>query len=321
MLIRNTTTRSVGATGRWSRIGSLVVLLCLVLPTPVWAGARLDEAEPCAQCHQAEATVWQASPHAQAMTAIDEALKLACSGDIVQDCTCLSCHTTGYDGGAYDHAGVTCEACHGSYEPDHPGSGAMQLSVDSSPCQNCHAATFEEWTKTQHAQSGVQCIGCHQAHTQQTRQSDQDLCGSCHRERLHDFEHTAHEDADVACSDCHLPVAAVRDQTVGLELGGGGNAPDHSFAVASQTCSGCHAASIHVKAPGEALDTADSARLTAMSERVRELAFELDDVKKDNRSLKTWTLFSLGLGLGVGGMLGIIFVSVVGLLSQGKATS
>ncbi len=103
-----------------------------------------------------------------------------------------------------------------------------------------------------------------------------------------------------------------------LELGGGGNAPAHSLTVASQTCSGCHASSIHVKAPGEALDLADDARLAAMSERVQELAYELDDVSKDNRSLRIATLVSLGLGLGVGGMLGIVFVSVVGLLNQGR---
>jgi hypothetical protein len=58
-----------------------------------------------------------------------------------------------------------------------------------------------------------------------------------------------------------------------------------------------------------------------MSERMRELAYELDDVKKDNRSLQTVALVSLGLGLGIGGMLGIAFVAVVGVLSQRKGKS
>jgi hypothetical protein len=317
MLIRRMTTQGGSASSRRLQSASLLVLLCLVLPVTAWASPGPADAEPCAQCHPAEAAAWQDSPHAQALVNIDAELKA--TGD---QSACLSCHTTGLDDtGVYDHAGVTCEACHGLYEPNHPGSGTMRLSVDSSPCQNCHAATYEEWTKTVHAQSGVQCIGCHQAHTQQTRQSDDALCGSCHRERLHDFEHTAHENANVACADCHLPAAAAFDTNVGLGLGGSRNAPAHSFAVASQTCSGCHATSIHIKAPGEVLNQTDETRLAATSERVRELAYELEDVKQDNRSLQTVALVSLGLGLGVGGMLGIIFVAVVGLLNQRKAES
>jgi hypothetical protein len=316
-MLKSMTIRGGSASSRRLQSASLLVLLCLALPVTAWASPKLADAEPCAQCHPAETAAWQDSPHAQALVNIDVALESA--GD---QSACLSCHTTGLDdAGVYDHAGVTCEACHGPYVSDHPASGTMQLSVDSSPCQNCHAATYEEWTETVHAQSGVQCIGCHQAHTQQTRQSDDALCGSCHRERLHDFEHTAHQDANVACADCHLPTAAAFDTNVGLTLGGSRNAPAHSLAVASQTCSGCHAASIHVKAPGEVLNQTDDTRMAAMTERVRDLAYELDDVRKENGTLQTLALVSLGLGLGVGGMLGIIFVAVLGLLSQKKAES
>jgi len=299
----------------WTSI--LVALLCLVLPATAWAEDGPGGVELCAECHPEEAAAWQSSPHAHALENIDESLKLA----IGQESECLACHTTGFDGGVYDHAGVTCEACHGAYVLDHPQNGLMQLSVDSSPCQNCHAATYEEWTNTAHAQSGVQCVGCHQAHTQQTRLSDQELCGSCHRDLLHDFEYTVHQDADVACADCHLPTAAALNTNVGLTVSGADRAPAHNLTVASQTCSTCHATSIHVKAPGEALNQIDDTRLAAMSERVRDLAYELDDTKKENRSLQTLSLVSLGLGLGVGGMLGIVFVAVVGVLSQRKVKS
>jgi hypothetical protein len=100
---------------------------------------------------------------------------------------------------------------------------------------------------------------------------------------------------------------------------GGGAAPEHSFMVASQTCAGCHGQSIHTKAPGEAVEQVYNTRLSAMTERTWQLANELEEAKRTNRSLRTMSVVSLGFGLGVGGVLGVIFVLVVGYISQGRA--
>jgi hypothetical protein len=46
---------------------------------------------------------------------------------------------------------------------------------------------------------------------------------------------------------------------------------------------------------------------------------ELEAAEQANKSLKVMTLVSLGLGLGIGGMLGVVFMLVVGYVSQGRA--
>jgi formate-dependent nitrite reductase cytochrome c552 subunit len=74
---------------------------------------------------------------------------------------------------------VTFEDCHGPYVEDHPKTGTMQLTVDSAICETCHTTTFDQWAGSLHAQSGVQCIGCHLSHSQTFRLTDEALCGTC----------------------------------------------------------------------------------------------------------------------------------------------
>ena len=49
-----------------------------------------------------------------------------------------------------------------------------------------------------------------------------------------------------------------------------------------------------------------------------ELTTELAMAQQTNRSLQTMALVSLGLGLGVGGMLGIVFMQIIGYINQGR---
>jgi ABC-type transport system involved in cytochrome c biogenesis permease subunit len=56
-----------------------------------------------------------------------------------------------------------------------------------------------------------------------------------------------------------------------------------------------------------------------MVERTQKLAYELEDARRTNRSLQTVSVVSLGFGLGTGGVLGAIFVLVVGYVSQRSA--
>jgi hypothetical protein len=64
---------------------------------------------------------------------------------------------------------------------------------------------------------------------------------------------------------------------------------------------------------------AANVRLLAMADRAPELVAELEAAEQTNQSLRVMTLVSLGLGIGIGGMMGIIFMLVVGYVVQGRA--
>lgn len=279
----------------------LFVLLALFLVQPVLADSPVAGAETCAECHEMETTAWQNSPHAHAT---DDA------GQTV---------------------GATCEDCHGAYVEDHPEAGVMQLSVDSSVCADCHGQTFEEWKGSLHAEANVQCIGCHLSHSQEFRLTDDSLCGSCHRERLTDYQHTAHNMNDVLCTDCHVEpsvggevVMAVNTDTA-LNLTGGHfvkqeiPAPSHDFtSVTSDNCIECHQKDVHEAMPG-CVGGVTAAELQAVADEVPGLSAKLEAAEEQNRSLQMATPMSLGLGMGIGGMLGIVFMLACGYINRKRA--
>jgi len=311
-------------------IGSLIVLLGLFLPVTVFAGPPHPDyqgPEKCAECHSAEAEAWQDSPHARAMVDIDDSVQLACGDEMeAVECTCLACHTTDFDPSerSYAYEGVSCESCHGPYVEGHPKDGVMHLDVDSSTCSGCHVETYVQWQDSLHAQAGVQCIGCHLSHSQDFRLTDEALCGACHRDRLEDFSHTAHQSAEVGCTDCHLSSTSAHESTAlastSQSIGHSAAPPSHSFTVvSSQACVGCHGQSIHELVPGEDVAQAANVRLLAMADRAPELAAQLETVEQTNKSLRVMALVSLGLGMGIGGMLGVVFMLAVGYVVQGRA--
>ncbi len=315
--------------GRLLLGGFLVVLPGLLLPATVLAGPPdpgYQGPEKCAECHSVEAEAWQNSPHAQAMADIDESELMACGDAVETDaCSCLGCHTTDFDPieRTYAYGGVSCEACHGPYVEGHPKDGVMHLDVDSSICSDCHVETHKQWQDSLHAQAGVQCIGCHLSHSQDFRLTDETLCGACHRDRLEDFAHTAHESSEVGCTDCHLSSATAHETAALVSIDhsiGPSAAPSHNFSVvSSQACVGCHGQTIHEVAPHNDLTQAANVQLLAMADRTPELAAQLKAAEQANKSLRIMTLVSLGLGMGIGGMLGIIFMLVVGYVVQGRA--
>ncbi len=246
-------------------------------------------AEECIDCHPQEATAWQDSPHAKA---------------------------------ASHGFGATCKNCHGSFVENHPGKGVMQLNTDSSVCSDCHAETFEQWKNSPHAKNGVQCIGCHLSHSQDFRLTDETLCGSCHRDRLDDFSHSAHSYAEVTCIDCHLAPGPGIDETALVSAGGSGGTatkqvPNHNFAgVPSENCARCHGQRIHTAALHSDVGNASTVNLVAMADRVPELTDKLEAAQEKNESLQMLTLISLGGGLGIGGILGSLFVLMAGYLTR-----
>jgi hypothetical protein len=331
-MVRSTiATHKGGAIGRLLLVSCLVVLLGFFLPTTVLSAPPQPDyegPEKCAECHSAETEAWQNSPHAKAMTTINETLQLACSEDLeTSECDCLTCHTTDFNPAdrTYAHAGVTCEACHGPYVEDHPKNGVMHLDVDSSVCSDCHVDTYEQWKDSPHGQAGVQCIGCHLSHSQDFRLTDEALCGACHRNQLEDFAHSVHSAQDVTCTDCHLSTTASSEPVALASIHepiGGTAAPSHRFSVvSSQACAGCHGQAIHEEAlPGSVSQVATSVQLPSTTAGpAPELVSELEAAEQANKSLKVMTLVSLGLGLGIGGMLGVVFMLVVGYVSQGRS--
>jgi hypothetical protein len=96
-------------------------------------------------------------------------------------------------------------------------------------------------------------------------------------------------------------------------------APDHSFELAVESCANCHGQSIHQQVFNEAIGEVDQVQLSTMTERARQLANELEDARRTNTSLKTMSVVGLGFGMGVGGVLGIIFAFAVSFVYQERA--
>jgi hypothetical protein len=268
-------------------VSCLAVLLTLLLPSMAFAGSPAQDAvgpETCAGCHPSEATVWGDSPHAKAEN-------------------------------SSTHTAVTCEVCHGAYVPNHPQDGLMQLPADGTCCQTCHTDTYEQWHETAHEGANVQCTSCHVPHSQDTRLAAEELCESCHREEA---EHWVHHEAGVHCTDCHLAVATPPVNSTDVRVMAGDETPDHRFKLAVEACVDCHSESIHDRVFHEAAGHMEISQLSEMTDRTRELAYELEDAKQSNRSLRSMSVVSLGFGLGTGGVLGAIFVLVVGYVVQGR---
>ncbi len=231
------------------------------------------------------------------------------------DQQCKNCH--GPEAAAWEkspHAvkGVTCETCHGAYVEGHPDKGVMQLTSDPKICMGCHTETSSQWQHSKHALANVACTSCHVSHSQDTRLSNQWLCGSCHSDEIQDFTHSAHYEAGVTCINCH---ASKTDSTA---MGG---APSHSFTVIdTQACLDCHSKTIHeqVKPVGV---TASLQPVAVTTDNNQELATQYDTLKRNFQTLKAVSVINLGVGLGVGGLLGIVFVLGVFFLTGrgGKA--
>jgi len=301
-------------------LAGLVALLAL-FSTAVFADAPTplqEDPNQCALCHQTEVQDWQASPHAGAMSSMDPAALAQCQENQGADCTCLSCHTSSFDPTAQTvpHEGVTCEACHGKFVEGHPENGEMKLTVDSSVCSECHTETHKSWENTPHAQAGVQCIGCHRSHTQNLRLDDEVLCKSCHRDRLEDKGHAAHVKTGINCIDCHTSPAST---TSAAAAAAGQLVGSHQFAVDTESCANCHGQTFHEgqTAIGEAAALVAAAEpALAQAATTEETPAQIVNEQSNRRWLQGATALSFGLGIGFGGMIGIVFMLVIGLIVQ-----
>jgi hypothetical protein len=97
----------------------------------------------CTQCHEEIHTAWVDTRHARAFST---PIFQRDWEDLNEQSSCLQCHTTGFDPstGGYAEEGVTCESCHGPFQPNHPAQ-SMPVTPDADLCQTCHKTTTDEW--------------------------------------------------------------------------------------------------------------------------------------------------------------------------------
>jgi predicted CXXCH cytochrome family protein len=258
--------------------------------------------QSCTQCHENIHSAWQGTRHAQAFSAPIFQRDWTQLGSQV---SCLECHTTGYDPqtGKYSEAGVTCEACHGPFQPTHPES-PMPITPNADLCGTCHKTTTDEWRASVHAEKGIQCQSCHNPHSQTPKAASvTELCTTCHQDRGTSFTHSTHANAGLECSNCHMFTSPrTTDPIQGLVPTG------HTFSVGSDACIACHQDTVHtrdeiVKLSGEVaqLETVDTATL---EQQVQTQQQQISD-------LKTQSTNRLYIGLAQG--------AIVGLLTGGAA--
>jgi len=268
-----------------------------VYQIPGYAGSQ-----SCAQCHENIHTAWIGTRHAQAFSAPIFQRDWTELGSQV---SCLECHTTGYDAqtGKYAETGVTCEACHGPFQPNHP-EAPMPITPNADLCSSCHTTTTNEWRASVHGQQGIQCQACHNPHSQTPKaDSITGLCTTCHQERGGSFTHSTHANAGLECSNCHMFTSPrTTDPIQGLVPTG------HTFSVGSDACIACHQDTVHtrdeiVKLSGEVaqLETVDTATL---EQTVQTQEQQINDLKAQSTN-------RLYIGLAQG--------AIVGLLTGGAA--
>jgi predicted CXXCH cytochrome family protein len=233
----------------------LVAGITLIVANALTPAAQANPAShladsPCVACHDEVQVSWANGPHGQALTdpIFEEAW--AAQG---KPGACLVCHTTGYDPatGESKAEGVTCEACHGDMNADHPKS---PMPVNRSPdlCGRCHSDTrfgWQDWQGSTHYQRGMDCAVCHDPHSASLKKvmpkdgspeiaDASQLCINCHAEVSMDFPYSQHHQKGVSCVQCHVDHLEDQDREAHT-------VPDHSFQASVKTCNTCHSDQMH----------------------------------------------------------------------------
>jgi hypothetical protein len=209
---------------------------------------------------------------------------------------------------------ASCETCHGVYTRGHPEADMIPLATDSTTCIECHTTIAHNWEDTVHAEAGVQCIGCHMAHSQDLRLGDVALCESCHRESLQDPLHTAHWLESVTCTNCHMTdevqaidgKLAAADPALALLT-----APRHDFvAVSGSNCIDCHAEQVRNGMSSDSQDFQQRLNIIQAAAEAPVLRSQLTQAEQATLTAASFVPMGVGFGVSVGGILGIAFVLV-----------
>ena len=292
-------------------IFSLVFLVCLGLGAlisqvqPAAAAPAAQATQPqsyagssaCAMCHEDLHTEWMTTRHAQAFSA---PIFQRDWTELGKQTSCLECHTTGFNAvtGAYAEEGVTCESCHGPFQPNHPAE-PMPFTPNAELCSQCHKGTVDEWLASPHAKANVQCQACHNPHNQTPMAATvTELCSNCHKERGDSFTHGTHASSGLECSNCHMYTAPrTEDPIMGLAATG------HTFSVGSDACVGCHQETVHtrneiIKLTGE-VEAAGKVDTASLEQTIVKQEEDIANLEVQNSS-------RLYIGLVQGAIVGLI---------------
>jgi hypothetical protein len=164
----------------------------------------------------------------------------------------------------------------------------------------------------------VQCIGCHVAHSQGLRLTDNTLCTACHQTPPTDLAHTAHSQAGVVCVSCHVSSASA--QTAAAAMPVADTASGHDFmASSSQPCVTCHDKIPTQPTADSAGDQAASLTSAAIANQPPGSITTAEAQEQPAQLLQIMPFITLGLGMGIGGVLGIVFMLTVGYINHGRA--
>ncbi len=261
------------------------------------AGSAFAGPETCKQCHAELFDTWQSTRHSQAFSSPIFQRDWVQEGS---DFTCLECHVTGYDATnkSYAHEGVTCESCHGPFQPGHPSS-LMPITPNADLCSQCHKTTTDEWRASPHFAADIQCQACHNPHSQTPRAATvTELCTNCHKNMGDSFTHGTHANAGLECSNCHMYTAPrTEDAIMGLVPTG------HTFTVGSETCIGCHKDTVHTR------DTI--VKLSGQAEGIQEVDAEtlkktVSEQEMQIQALEATSSVRLYTGLAQGAIVGLV---------------
>lgn len=264
---------------------------------PLNQGGSYAGSSACAACHKDVHTDWTSTRHAQAFSS---PIFQRDWSQLKNQTACLQCHTTGYNqaDGTYAEEGVTCESCHGPFQPNHPKE-QMPIKPDADLCASCHKSTTDEWRASPHAKVNIQCQSCHNPHAQ-TPMADSitELCTNCHKSMGDSFTHSTHASQGLECSNCHMYTAPREGSPIG-----GLVATGHTFLVGSEACVGCHKDTVHtrdelVKLGGQVLPTPE--------QNVDTLQKTIHAQEQQISNLETSSQSRLFTGLFQGAIIGLV---------------
>ncbi len=213
------------------------------VPTPGQPPLETAAPKACSECHPDVEAAWQDSPHAHAF---DDPLFASRWKSLGEPGECLVCHTTGYAATTdqYSAEGVTCEACHGSPQGEHPPA-IIPIRADTEYCGACHTTTLGEWRLTGHATAGVGCKDCHNPHSQAALfENPDEMCVNCHKDDIGEHKNDIHITKGIGCVECHsLVLPPETPPADGLIPTG------HTFTITPATCVSCHTDTLHIGEP------------------------------------------------------------------------
>lgn len=228
--------------------GLLVGIIAMLFTVRLVSATPLPQEEPpqvplqaraCQTCHTNVTESWSTSPHAHAF---DDPVYQDRWHGMGEPGDCLLCHTTNYVAttGDYDAQGVSCEACHGKIDSQHPLTPASVRS-DAEYCGTCHTTTLSEWRLTGHSHADIGCTDCHNPHSQQALFEDPDeMCMNCHKDSMGPYLEDMHVQKGIGCVDCHalvIPPAVPPEDGI-VPTG-------HTFTITPATCVACHTDTLH----------------------------------------------------------------------------